>query len=602
MQREAIIKMRGRVPYPISASVRRGWGATWRRAKSELPATPEKQQRTIPAVSMTLSEVAVASAERKKGGLSNTGVDSREKATLIFKTLGNYIWPADEPLNGPVKTRVMASLALLVGSKLVNIQVPFIFKHLVDSVAPANAAELAAAAAAVGSPDIVVGVPAALVVGYGLARSTAYGMQEMRNAVFARVSHPAIRQMSRRVFEHLHSLDLEWHLDRQTGALTRALDRGARGISFVLSSMLFNVVPTALELALVCGILTNSFGAQYAAVTMGTIGSYVVFTIGVTQWRTAFRIKMNAMENEANTKAVESLMNYETVKYFSAEEFEVQRYDESLKGAQEASSLTQTSLSALNMGQNAIFSAGLATMMYMATSDIVAGNMTVGDLVLVNALLFQLSIPLNFVGSVYREIRRSLVDMETMFSLGAFSPKVNVNVPGAKELLLLPRHSGCDVSEQSRGGVITFDDVVFRYNEDREILSGLSFEMPAGKTTALVGSSGSGKSTIARLLYRFYGLERGSVSIDGQDISGVTLESLRRQIGVVPQDTVLFNESLLYNMQCVVVVLRRFIVIPCCSHTRLASLSLSLFSFSSPPPRSPPSPLGTHALKQRWTK
>lgn len=444
-----------------------------------------------------------------------------------------------------------------MGGKLLNIQVPFIFKDIV------NRLNVSADTAS----DVVLAVPLALLVGYGLARSSAAGMQELRNAVFSTVAQGAIRRVANQVFRHLHALDLRFHLNRSTGAVSRVLDRGNRSISYVLSSMVFNVVPTILEIGLVAGILAAKCGAAYAGVTVGTLAAYVAYTVGITQWRTQFRQNMNKAENAASSKVVDSLINYETVKFFGNEEHEAKTYEESLREYQQASIKTQTSLSMLNYGQNVVFSVGLSAMMIMAAQDIVAGTMTVGDLILVNGLLFQLSVPLNFIGSVYRDLRQAFVDMENMFALRGTEPDV-VESPDAKPLALLPASSTGGTSTDGltnpivKGALATvppvpgavgelrFSGVHFHYPDapERGILQGLDLVVPAGRTVAVVGPSGCGKSTLVRLLFRFFDAQAGSVAVDGQSVRDVTLPSLRSMVGVVPQDTVLFNDTLQHNI------------------------------------------------------
>jgi len=349
--------------------------------------------------------------------------------------------------------------------------------------------------------------------------------------VFAQVTYGAIRSVGLRVFTHLHDLDLRYHLSRQTGALSRTIERGIRGISFILTSMVFNVAPTAVEIALVAGILSYSYGAPYAALVGGTIAAYSAFTLGVTQWRTRFRQDMNRMEAQGSSRSVDALINYETVKLFNNEAHEQARYDACLRGVEQASIKTQTSLSALNFGQNAIFSASLAIAMVMASRGVAEGTLTVGDLVMINGLLFQLSLPLNFLGTVYRETKQSLIDMDAMFSLLRDVPAVR-DAPHARPLLSAEREAA------PAGGLsVQFDNVTFGYHPDRPILNGLSIAVPAGGSLALVGPSGCGKSTVLRLLYRFYDVAGGAVRVNGMDVRDATLESLRLQVGVVPQVT-----------------------------------------------------------------
>lgn len=390
--------------------------------------------------------------------------DNANKNVRILKSFVPYLWPTG-PGSNAVKGRIGISLGLLLGSKLVNIQVPFLFKEAVNVLNTVPSALTMSEAAIV--------MPVGLICSYGVARFTANASQELRNAVFASVAQKAIRNMSQKVFKHLHDLDLQFHLSRQTGGLSRTIDRGSRSIDFVLRSMLFNVVPTALEIGLVSGILAHQFGWKYAAVSLTTLTTYTMFTVGITQWRTQFRRSMNKLENQANSTVIDSLMNYETVKYFNNEKHELEKYDTSLKGYQEASLKTQTSLSLLNAGQNAIFSAGLTAMMLMAGQGIVDGNLTVGDLVLVNTLLFQLSIPLNFIGSVYRDIRQSVIDLEAMNELQSIKP------------LIQPSSKGYQLVNGPKS--IEFKNVTFGYVPERPILKNASFTIDAGQTTAVVG-------------------------------------------------------------------------------------------------------------------
>jgi len=445
----------------------------------------------------------------------------------MVKGLGRHIWPADKP---EVKTRVVGALTLLVSAKVLNTSVPFIFKHVVDTLNATNALNL-------DTPDAAITtLVSATLLGYGVARAGALGFNELRNAVFAKVAQHSIRSIAQNVFRHLHSLDLGFHLNRQTGGLSKTIDRGSRGISFVLSAMLFNIAPTIIELSLVCGILAYQFGPQYAAVAFSTVALYSLFTLSITQWRTQFRVNMNKADNEAGNKAVDSLINYETVKYFNNEDFEAAEYDKSLKKYESASLKTSTSLAALNFGQGAIFSAALSTIMIMASGEILQGNLTVGDLVMVNGLLFQLSVPLGFLGSVYREIRQAFIDMQVMFQLMTIDPRIKQtdNLPA----LTVSR----DNSE------IRFENVGFEYLHGQRILDGMSFTVPAGQNYAIVGGSGSGKSTIIRLLYRFFEPSSGTIKIGGQPIEAVQLDSLRKNIAIVPQDSVLFHNSIKHNI------------------------------------------------------
>jgi ATP-binding cassette, subfamily B, heavy metal transporter len=433
-----------------------------------------------------------------------------------LKSLAPYLWP---PGSFELRARVVLAVALLLAGKLVNIYVPLLYKHAVDALSPSNA---------------VIAVPVGLIVAYGAARVLSQGFNELRNAVFAKVSQRAIRQLALRAFRHVHALSLRYHLERRTGGLSRAIERGTAGIDFLLSFMLFNVVPTVLEILLVCAILWRLFNWTFAAVTLATIVLYIGFTFSITDWRVRFRREMNERNSEANTKAVDGMLNFETVKYFANEEHEARRYDAALQAYERAAVKSETTLTLLNLGQGTIIASGLVGIMILAGRGVAAAEMTVGDFVLVNAYLIQLYTPLNFLGVVYRNIKQSLTDLEQMLALLAVKPEIE-DRPGAPALIV-------------GRGAVAFRRVDFRYDVRRPILSDVDFLVPPGSQVAIVGPSGAGKSTIARLLFRFYDVDAGSIEIDGRDIREVTQESLRRAIGVVPQDTVLFNDTIYYNI------------------------------------------------------
>ncbi|MCC6379131.1 MAG: ABC transporter ATP-binding protein/permease [Burkholderiales bacterium] len=440
------------------------------------------------------------------------GVARTERgAWQTIRALLPYLWEW--------RGRVGFALACLVLAKVAQVGVPLVLKAIVDGLDRERA---------------LLAVPFALLAGYGFLRLSTTLFTELREYLFAKVTQRAVRAIALRVFRHLHALSLRFHLARQTGGLTRDVERGQRGISTLVSFALFSILPTAVEIVLVCAILATHYDWTFVAITAGALALYIAFTVAITEWRTGFRRQANELDSKANTRAIDSLLNYETVKYFGNEEWEARRYDESMQRWEKAAVVSQSSLSLLNVGQSAIIAIAVTLIMWRATAGVVDGSMTIGDLVLVNAFMLQLYVPLNFLGVIYREIRQALADMERLFALIDEHTEVR-DAPDAPPL-------------EVRGGEVRFEDVTFGYEPDRTILAGVSFAIPAGRTVAVVGPSGSGKSTIARLLFRFYDVTGGRITIDGQDIRRVQQAGVRAAIGIVPQDTVLFNDTIAYNI------------------------------------------------------
>ena len=430
----------------------------------------------------------------------------------VVRMLLPYLWE--------YRWRVFLAITFLVLAKLANISVPLVLKEIVD---------------ALDAPKALLVAPLMLIVAYGVLRMSSTLFAELRDVVFVKVTQRAMRRIALTVFRHLHALSLRFHLERQTGGVSRDIERGTRGISTLMRFMLFSILPTLLEIALVTGLLLVKFDQWFAIIAIGALLVYIALTVVVTEWRTAHRRVMNDMDSRANTKAIDSLLNYETVKYFANEEYEAKRYDQNLQRYEAAAVKSETSLGLLNSLQSAIIGVTVALLMWRASEGIVSGTMTLGDLVMVNALLIQLYIPLNFLGVLYREIKQALTDMEKMFNLLEENKEIQ-DKPGAKPL------------DTSRGAAMRFEGVDFSYDPKRQILFDMNIDVPAGHTVAVVGSSGAGKSTLSRLLFRFYDVSHGRITIDGQDIRDVTQLSLRASLGIVPQDTVLFNDTIYYNI------------------------------------------------------
>ena len=434
-----------------------------------------------------------------------------------LRTLIPYLWPKD---NREIKFRVLIALLFLALAKGISAGAPILYKLTIDAISDNQA--------------VIIIVPVGIILSYGLARTLSLAFGEFRDAVFAKVAQRAIRKAGLKTFRHLHKLAMRFHLDRQTGGLSRAVERGTKGIDFLLNFMLFNVIPTLLEIILVCAILWGLFNVWYALVTFVTVSIYIFWTIAVTDWRLKYRRQMNKMDGEANTKAIDSLLNYETVKYFGNEEHEANRFDRALRSYEESAIKSKVSLSLLNVGQGAVISIGMTVLMIMAAFGVQDKSMTLGDFVLVNTYMIQLFLPLNFLGFVYREIKQSLTDMDYMFSLLETETEIE-DRSGATNLKL-------------NGGEVVFENISFYYQPERPILKNVSLTVKPGQTVAIVGSSGAGKSTISRLLYRFYDVTSGRILIDGQDIRDVKQNTVRAAIGIVPQDTVLFNDTIYYNI------------------------------------------------------
>ncbi len=438
-----------------------------------------------------------------------------------LKSLLPYLWPQGRT---DLKIRVVLAMVALFAAKIITVWTPYTFKYATDALT------------AGGNPAaIAFSVPFFLILAYGVGRIMMVALAQFRDAIFAKVGQRAVRELAIKTFRHLHALSLKFHLERRTGGLSRVISRGTAGVDTVLRFSLFNTFPTALEIALVAGVLTYSFGWHYAAVVLVTVAFYLAYTYAATEWRINIRRNMNNADNDANTKAIDSLLNFETVKYFGNEEHEATRFDASMELYEVAAVKTWVSLAVLNAGQTVVFATGLTAVMAMSAYDITQGHATIGDFVMVNALMVQLYMPLNFIGSSYREIKQGLIDVEGMFRLLSVNAEIK-DKPNA-----VPLKPG--------KAEIIFDDVSFAYDKERPIIRGLSFKVPAGHTIAIVGPSGAGKSTISRLLYRFYELTGGKITVDGQDISKVTQKSLRAAIGMVPQDTVLFNDTIRYNIR-----------------------------------------------------
>jgi len=459
---------------------------------------------------------------RHSSGHHHAGADSKSSQSSDWKVIRDLL-----PYLLEYKFRVAIALSCLVAAKVANLGIPILMKQLIDVLnIKAN------------SPQALLIVPSGLILAYGLLRISASLFTELRESLFARVTQNAVRKVALQVFEHLHSLALSFHLARQTGGVSRDIERGTRGIQSLISYSLYSILPTLIEFCLVLGYFAYSYDIWFASITLAALVLYIGFTVAVTEWRTHFRRTMNEMDSRANQKAIDSLLNFETVKYFGNESFEAKRYDENLMRYQAAAVKSQKSLALLNLGQQTIIATGLVMILWRATIGVVNGTMTLGDLVLVNTLMIQLYIPLNFLGVIYREIKQSLTDMDRMFSLLNTEREI-ADSPNAK-----PLH----IHDQGYGPEVRFENVSFHYNVKREILKDVSFTIPAGTITAVVGQSGAGKSTLARLLFRFYDIQSGKILIDDQDIQDVTQASLRKAIGIVPQDTVLFNDTIGYNI------------------------------------------------------
>ena len=459
---------------------------------------------------------------RHSSGHHHSVADSKPSQGSDWKVIRDLL-----PYLLEYKFRVAIALTCLVAAKVTNLGIPILLKQLID--------ELNIKA---DSPQALLVVPAGLILAYGLLRVSASLFTELRESLFARVTQNAVRKVALQVFKHLHSLALSFHLARQTGGVSRDIERGTRGIQSLISYSLYSILPTLIEFCLVLGYLAYAYDMWFAIITLVALVLYIAFTVVVTEWRTHFRRTMNDMDSKANQKAIDSLLNFETVKYFGNEAFEASRYDQNLIRYQTAAVKSQKSLAVLNLGQQAIIAVGLVLILWRATQGVIDGSMTLGDLVLVNTLMIQLYIPLNFLGVIYREIKQALTDMDRMFSL------LNTE----KEIADVPNAQPLHISNQGRGPDVRFENVSFHYEAKREILKDVSFNIPAGTITAVVGQSGAGKSTLARLLFRFYDVQSGKILIDEQNIVDVTQSSLRKAIGIVPQDTVLFNDTIGYNI------------------------------------------------------
>ena len=457
------------------------------------------------------AEAPAATSPTPHDGKTLTAGDGR-----TLKRLLPYLWT--------YKWRVLAALVLMVGAKVANVGVPVLLKHVVDAldIRPGN-------------PQALLVVPVGLLLAYGGLRLLTSVFGELRELVFSKATQGAARAIALQTFEHLHAMSLRFHLERQTGGMTRDIERGVKGVESLISYSLYSIVPTLIELALVLGILAVQFDIWFAIITIVALTVYISFTVVVTQWRTHFRREANLIDSAAHSKAIDSLLNYETVKYFNNEGFEARRYDGDLEKLRRSRLKSQSSLSLLNSGQQLIIAVALVAMLWRATQGVVDGRLSLGDLVMINAFMIQLYIPLNFLGTLYREIKQSLTDLDRMFVLMDQQREV-ADAPAAQPLALQAEPE------------LRFDDVHFAYHPDRPILQGLSFVVPAGKTVAVVGPSGAGKSTLARLIFRFYDVQSGAIRIAGQDIRDLTQDSLRRAIGIVPQDTVLFNDTIAYNI------------------------------------------------------